>query len=87
MSRFASKRTTFVKLFSLAAGMITALTVAQPVAAQTNEFAAKQFVPPTVFQAAGPSAASIQSTVDQFRAALGATNNANNPGPLASGHR
>ena len=35
---------------------------------------------PTVFQAAGPSAASIQSTVDQFRAKLGAVNNANNPG-------
>ena len=75
-----------MKLFSLAAGMITALVVAQPAAAQTNEFAAKQFVAPTVFQAAGPSATSIQSTVDQFRAALGATNNANNPGQ-ASGRR
>jgi hypothetical protein len=82
MSRFAVQRTTllFVKLFSLAAGMITALVVAQPVAAQTNEFAAKHFVSPTVFQAAGPSAASIQSIVDQYRAALGAVNNGNNPG-------
>ncbi len=89
MSYFASTRqaVSFVKLFSMAAGMITALVVAQPLAAQTNDFAAKQFVAPTVFQAAGPSAASIQSTVDQFRAALGATNNANNPGPLASGRR
>ncbi len=89
MSNFASKRqaVSFVKLFSLAAGMITALVVVQPAAAQTNDFAAKQFVAPTVFQAAGPSAASIQGTVDQFRAALGATNNANNPGPLASGRR
>jgi hypothetical protein len=88
MSRFAVKCKTlsFVKLFSLAAGMTTALVVAQPAVAETNELAAKQFVAPAVFQAAGPSAASIQSTVDQFRAALGATNNANNPGQ-ASGRR
>jgi len=57
------------------------LTYAQTVAA-----AAQRFVAPTVFQAAGTSAASIQSTVDQFRAALGVANNGNNPGQ-ASGHR
>src|ERR1051325_5607390 len=34
---------------------------------------------PAVFQAAGPDAASIQSSVDAFRAALG-DNNLNNPG-------
>src|SRR3954447_16125619 len=45
------------------------------------------FVAPTVFQAAGPTAASIQSTVDAYRAALGAVNNLNNPGPLLSGRR
>jgi hypothetical protein len=43
--------------------------------------------PPLVFQAAGPNAASIQSTVDQFRAALGAVNNGNAPGPLDTGRR
>jgi hypothetical protein len=42
---------------------------------------------PAVFQAAGPTAASIQSTVDAFRAALGDPNNANAPGPLAVGRR
>jgi hypothetical protein len=42
---------------------------------------------PTVFQAAGPSAESIQSTVDAFREALGEPNNANAPGPLPSGRR
>jgi len=42
---------------------------------------------PTVFQAAGPTVESIQGTVDQFRAALGDPNNANDPGPLASGRR
>jgi hypothetical protein len=34
-----------------------------------------------VFQAAGTNAASIQSTVDAFRTALGDPNNGNNPGP------
>src|SRR6185295_19375989 len=47
----------------------------------------KDFVAPTVFQAAGPNSASIQSTVDGFRAALGITNNGNTPGPLGAGHR
>ena len=42
---------------------------------------------PVVFQAAGPTAASIQSSVDAFRAALGDPNNANNPGPLPTGRR
>ena len=45
------------------------------------------FVAPTVFQAAGPTVASIQNTVDQYRIALGATNNGNTPGPLPNGHR
>jgi hypothetical protein len=43
---------------------------------------------PLVFQAAGPNAASIQSTVDAFRAVPGLeTNNGNNPGPLQTGRR
>jgi hypothetical protein len=40
-----------------------------------------------VFQAAGPNPASIQSTIDQFRAALGGVDNKNNPGPLGGGRR
>ena len=47
----------------------------------------KDFVPPVVFQAAGPNVASIQSSVDAYRAALGDPNNGNAPGPLASGRR
>ena len=39
------------------------------------------------FEAAGPDAASIQATVDAFRAALGNPNNANAPGPLFTGRR
>jgi hypothetical protein len=48
----------------------------------------REFVAPVVFQAAGPNAASIQSTVDAFRAVPGfETNNGNNPGPLNNGRR
>jgi hypothetical protein len=47
----------------------------------------KSFIPPAVFQAAGPKIASIQSTVDHYRAELGDPNNGNQPGPLASGRR
>ena len=55
--------------------------------AHAQDDLAGDFVAPAVFQAAGPTAASIQSTVDAFRAALGDPNNANNPGPLSSGRR
>jgi len=44
-------------------------------------------IPATVFQAAGPTAVSIQSAVDQYRVALGVQNNGNNPGPLLPGRR
>jgi hypothetical protein len=47
----------------------------------------KDAVPATVFQAAGPTAESIQSMVDAFRQALGEPNNGNEPGPLANGRR
>jgi hypothetical protein len=55
--------------------------------AQAQGKKAKDFVPPVVFQAAGPTADSIQSTVDAFRDALGDPNG-NNPPPLdRSGRR
>ena len=63
---------------------ITAPIAIRPAHAQDNT--TKDFVPPSVFQAAGPNAASIQSTVDAFRAALGNPNNGN-AGPLDTGHR
>ena len=47
----------------------------------------RDFVAPAVFQAAGPTTASIAGTLDAFRAALGGINNANNAGPLATGRR
>jgi len=49
---------------------------------ETAQAQAGNDVPPAVFQAAGATAASIQSTVDAFRARLGDPNNLNNPGPL-----
>jgi hypothetical protein len=61
-----------------------ALAVSRTAQAQTVPPAA--FAVPVVFQAAGPDAASIQSTVDAYRAALG-DNNLNNPGPLQKGRR
>ena len=51
----------------------------------------KDFVAPVVFQAAGPNIASIQGTVDAFRAAVpfnsGGVNNGSVTGPLLSGRR
>jgi hypothetical protein len=72
----------------LAFGLLS-VTVLVPVGqtAQAQGKKSKELLPPTVFQAAGPTADSIQGTVDEFRAALGEHNNMNNPGPLASGHR
>ena len=56
------------------------LAVSETAQAQANQLT------PQVFQAAGPDAASIQSTVDAFRASLG-DNNLNNPGPIQKGRR
>jgi hypothetical protein len=58
-------------------------------AARAQGITPRDFVAPAVFQAAGTTTGSIQSTVDAFRAALDNTNTNNNnkAGPLASGHR
>jgi hypothetical protein len=63
--------------------IMTLISVCQDAQAQNpNDFAAL-----AVFQAAGATADSIQSTVDAFRDALGGNNNANKPRPLDTGHR
>jgi len=73
-------------LMVIAACGFLSVTVSLPVrpagAAQNNPF-----VPPAVFQAAGPTAASIQGAVDEFRTALGGIDNVNAPGPLLTGRR
>jgi hypothetical protein len=68
-------------LIMAAFGLLSTLVAVSPTAL------AQDTTLPVVFQAAGPTAASIQSSVDAFRAALGDPNNANNPGPLPTGRR
>lgn len=61
-----------------------------PIASANAQATGMDFVAPIVFQAAGPNISSIQTTVDQYRAALdtgGGKNNNNDPGPLQIGHR
>src|SRR5207302_5530048 len=68
-------------------GFLLTLFAVSPTA-HAQEARSREFVAPVVFQAAGPSGASIQSTVDAFRAVPGfETNNGNNPGPLKNGRR
>jgi hypothetical protein len=63
-------------------GLVSMLLVVSETAhAQVNQ------PTPVVFQAAGADAASIQCTVDAYRAKLGDPNNLNNPGPLQNGRR
>jgi len=65
------------------------LSISIPVAVRSThaqDNTTRDFVPPAVFQAAGPNAASIQSVVDAYRAALGNPNNGN-AGSLMTGHR
>lgn len=66
---------------------MAALSLVSTLAALSQTAYAQDTSTPVVFQAAGPTAASIQSTVDAFRAALGDPNNLNNPGPLLTGRR
>ncbi len=54
---------------------------------QSYGYAARDVEPPTVFQAAGPTAASIQSSVDAYRAALGGLNTTIPTEPFTSGRR
>jgi hypothetical protein len=63
--------------------LLIVASVVQPAHAQGNN----DFDTPTVFQAAGPNAPSIQASIDQFRAALGGNNNGNAAGPLLAGRR
>jgi len=69
-------------------GSLTLLpAISTSLAADSQSRRSKDLDTPIVFQAAGPTVESIQSSVDEFRVALGEPNNANNPGPLTSGRR
>jgi hypothetical protein len=78
----------YARLYQAAAATATvAVIMSGPGAQATEKKPAFEVPAPTVFQAAGPNAASIQSTVDQFRAAIGGINNGNTAGPLTGGRR
>lgn len=83
------KRTVFsVFAFIFAAVFAALATFAQDEIAQdTADDLSRHSDRPIVFQAAGPDAASIQSTVDRFRTAIGGADNGNAPGPFANGRR
>jgi hypothetical protein len=87
------KRLSYIIVVAASVGAFIATTPGAAVFAKTagaqfgiGKRTGKDFVAPAVFQASGPSVASLQSTVDQFRLALGA-NNGNGAGPLTTGRR
>jgi len=79
------KKQVFCSILGVSAAVVVTWS-SLPAELQAHNFHPKAVVP-VIFQAAGPTAASIQSTVDQFRTALGGTNNGNVAGPLADGRR
>ena len=74
---------------SIAMGAFGLLATLLPVSQTANaqSLPSTTSAAPVVFQSAGSTAASIQSSVDAFRAALGNPNNLSNPGPLQIGRR
>lgn len=64
------------------AALLTLLFAASTISGQPA-----QPIDVTVFQAAGPTASSIQSTVDSYRNAFGGVNNGNTPGSQPDGRR
>ena len=76
-----------VAAVAAAFGLLSVVTPVPVYPQESAEGNTKDFLAPTVFQAAGPTVTSIQGFVDQYRAALGATDNHNTAGPLASGRR
>ena len=81
------KRVLQIGSFAAVLSSFAAGSVQQTVKAQGTESGKAKNLDPVVFQAAGPSAASIQSMVDAFRAAIGGANNGNVTGPIADGRR
>jgi hypothetical protein len=78
------KHSTYPVLAGLTAMSLMALSIGEARAHSTDP---QTFQPPAVFQAAGPTTASIQASIDSYRLALGGGNNGIAPGPLASGRR
>ena len=72
--------------FAVLLASFAATTVQPTVQAEETNRKARD-LDPVVFQAAGPSAASVQSMLDAFRLAIGGANNGNVAGPIATGRR
>jgi hypothetical protein len=78
------KHSTYPPLAGLTAMSLMAwMSIGEAHAQSTNP---RTFEAPAVFQAAGPSIASIEGSLDEYRLALGDLNGTA-PGPLASGRR
>lgn len=81
-----SRTTTMSWPLGAVVGVVALVVSQQPAPTHAQGNTPRDFAPPMVFQAAGPTTGSIQSAVDQFRAALGNPNNGNG-GPAAGGRR
>ena len=79
-NKHAAMKLPITSMTITALGLVS-MVLAAGQAAQAQNVPPSTVTAPVVFQAAGPDAASIQSSVDAFRAALG-DSNGNNPGPL-----
>jgi hypothetical protein len=73
--------------FVVALGWLSVMMLPLVCQAEGQDDTSKDLEPPTVFQAAGPTSAAIQNTVDAFRAALGDPDNGNTLMSLPSGRR
>jgi len=69
--------------FTFVVSLLAAFVVLPRFAGAENDAVAETSDQAAVFQAAGPSTTSIQSSVDQFRATAGAPNNGNGPSAVA----
>jgi len=81
------KYVSYLGTLVVALSALVAVSVQQTAQAHGPEKEKPKALDPVVFQAAGPTAASIQSMVDAFRLAIGGANNGNTAGPLLDGRR
>jgi hypothetical protein len=81
------KHVSYLGSLVIALSALVAVGVQQSAQAHSPDKGKPKDLDPVVFQAAGPSAASIQSMVDAFRLAIGGANNGNTAGPIVDGRR
>ena len=81
------KQMSYLGSLVVAVSALVTVSVQQTVQANDTKKVNPRDLEPVVFQAAGPTAASIQSMVDAFRLAIGGSNNGNTAGPIPDGRR